>query len=99
MLCGSACPGLRRCSADAATKEPEDCNATGRQESVRRFIELYKRLWGSPMGRSRLEEVDDAVTLVRYKNDPRYFRPAEVETLLGDPNELGEAGLDPKHQP
>ena len=23
--------------------------------------------------------------------DPRYFRPAEVETLLGDPSKLGKA--------
>ena len=78
---------------------PEDfVIATGRQESVRRFIELSSlRLgWnGSGSGDgagiywegSELEEVgrraDTGEIVVRI--DPRYFRPAEVETLLGDP--------------
>ena len=72
--------------------------ATGRQESVRRFIELAARQlgWGGPDGApsilwegAGLEEIgrrcDTGAVVVRI--DPRYFRPAEVETLLGDPTE------------
>ena len=70
---------------------PEDyVIATGRQESVRRFIELTATQlgWGSIQWEgSGLEEVgrrsDTGAIVVRI--DPRYFRPAEVETLLGDP--------------
>ena len=44
-----------------------------------------------------LEEVgrrnDTGEVVVRI--DPRYFRPAEVETLLGDPTRLERSGLDP----
>lgn len=71
---------------------PEDfVIATGRQESVRRFIELSAQAlgWGGIQWRgSGLEEVghraDTDAPVVRI--DPRYFRPAEVETLLGDPS-------------
>ena len=72
--------------------------ATGRQESVRRFIELAATQlgWGSPDGApaihwegAGLQEIgrrhDTGAVVVRI--DPRYFRPAEVETLLGDPTE------------
>ncbi|MFO8237815.1 MAG: GDP-mannose 4,6-dehydratase [Prochlorococcaceae cyanobacterium] len=70
---------------------PEDfVIATGRQESVRRFIELAAAElgWGAiewegeglnEIGRRHTGEV-----VVRI--DPRYFRPAEVDTLLGDPS-------------
>ncbi len=65
--------------------------ATGRQESVRRFIELaaLELGWGGltwdgqgaeEMGR----RLDTGEVVVRI--DARYFRPAEVETLLGDPS-------------
>ncbi len=77
--------------------QPEDfVIATGRQESVRRFIELAAQQlgWGKndePAIHWRgegLEEIgiraDTAEVVVRI--DPRYFRPAEVETLLGDPS-------------
>ena len=77
--------------------------ATGRQESVRRFIELAAQElgWGGSDGAipetpdgaailwsgEGLEETgrraDTGAVVVRI--DPRYFRPAEVETLLGDP--------------
>ena len=71
---------------------PEDfVIATGRQESVRRFVELSAQAlgWGGIQWRgSGLEEVghraDTDAAVVRI--DPRYFRPAEVETLLGDPS-------------
>jgi len=70
---------------------PEDfVIATGRQESVRRFIELtaLELGWGAMRWEgSGLAEVgyrsDTGAPVVRI--DPRYFRPAEVETLLGDP--------------
>jgi GDPmannose 4,6-dehydratase len=75
---------------------PEDfVIATGRQETVRRFIELSAEQlgWGGGHGSaiqwtgSGLEEVgrraDTGDVVVQI--DPRYFRPAEVETLLGDP--------------
>jgi GDPmannose 4,6-dehydratase len=72
-------------------EQPEDfVIATGRQESVRRFIELaaIELGWGAiewqgtgihETGR----RADTGAVVVRV--DPRYFRPAEVETLLGDP--------------
>jgi GDPmannose 4,6-dehydratase len=70
---------------------PEDfVIATGRQESVRRFIELTANQlgWGGiEWTGSGVEEqgrrADTGDLVVRI--DPRYFRPAEVETLLGDP--------------
>jgi GDPmannose 4,6-dehydratase len=62
--------------------------ATGRQESVRRFVErccahvgLAVTWQGS--GVDTRGVTADGRTIVRV--DPRYFRPAEVETLLGDP--------------
>jgi GDPmannose 4,6-dehydratase len=76
--------------------QPEDfVIATGRQESVRRFIELTAEQlgWGalrwegsgvSEQGIRR--ETGDVVVRI----DPRYFRPAEVETLLGDPTKARE---------
>ena len=70
---------------------PEDfVIATGRQESVRRFIELSAQAlgWGKLRWEgSGIEETgrrDDTGAIV-VRIDPRYFRPAEVETLLGDP--------------
>lgn len=75
---------------------PEDfVIATGRQESVRRFIELAASElgWGSIQWQGRgLQETgsraDTGDVVVRI--DPRYFRPAEVETLLGDPTRAKE---------
>ena len=69
---------------------PEDfVIATGRQQSVRRFIELtaLELGWGAIEWEGKgLEETGKRSTgEVVVRNDPRYFRPAEVETLLGDP--------------
>jgi GDPmannose 4,6-dehydratase len=76
--------------------QPEDfVIATGRQESVRRFIELTADQLG--WGPLRWEGIglqecgtraDTGDVVVRI--DPRYFRPAEVETLLGDPTKARE---------
>ena len=75
---------------------PEDfVIATGRQESVRRFIELasHELGWGG------IEWSDEGVNEIGRRAgtqevvvriDPRYFRPAEVETLLGDPSKAQE---------
>lgn len=75
--------------------EPEDfVIATGRQESVRRFVELTaKRIgFGINWVGSGIEEVgirdDNGDVIIRI--DPRYFRPTEVETLLGDPSKAKE---------
>ena len=62
--------------------------ATGRQESVRRFVELCCQHVGLAVNWEG--EGIDARGLTADKRaivkvDPRYFRPAEVETLLGDP--------------
>ncbi|MFN9629508.1 MAG: GDP-mannose 4,6-dehydratase [Cyanobacteriota bacterium] len=77
-------------------EKPEDfVIATGRQESVRRFIELTAEQLG--WGPIRWEGTGLAETGVRTSTgevvvriDPRYFRPAEVETLLGDPTKARE---------
>ena len=71
--------------------------ATGRQESVRRFIEIAANELGWTNKENNvsiiwegqgLEEVgrraDTGKIIVRI--DPRYFRPCEVQTLLGDPS-------------
>ncbi len=77
-------------------EQPEDfVIATGRQESVRRFIELAAAElgWGGIEWQGEgLHETglcaDTGAVVVRI--DPRYFRPAEVETLLGDPTKARE---------
>lgn len=72
--------------------------ATGKQYSVRQFIDLSAQEFGIELSfegagleeQGRVTHVDrkrsPAVTVgdVIVKVDPRYFRPAEVETLLGD---------------
>ncbi|MFL6586745.1 MAG: GDP-mannose 4,6-dehydratase [Luteimonas sp.] len=74
--------------------------ATGIQYSVRKFIDLAAKELGITLAfegngvneRAIVENVygDKAPTVkpgdVLVKVDPRYFRPAEVETLLGDPS-------------
>ena len=73
---------------------PEDfVISTGRQESVRRFIELtaISLGWGELEWEGQGLEVgrrSSGEVVVRI--DPRYFRPAEVETLLGDPRKAHE---------
>ncbi|HTU65481.1 MAG TPA: GDP-mannose 4,6-dehydratase [Steroidobacteraceae bacterium] len=62
--------------------------ATGEQHSVREFVELAGRELGMRISWSGEDENEKGIdaksgrTVVRI--DPRYFRPAEVETLLGD---------------
>ena len=72
-------------------ESPEDfVIATGRQESVRRFIELSANVlgWGGieweGNGVNEIGKRMDNGQIV-IKIDPRYFRPSEVDSLLGDP--------------
>jgi len=62
--------------------------ATGEQHSVREFVERVAAELGHAIewrGAGVSEEgIDPATGRVIVKVDPRYFRPAEVETLLGD---------------
>ena len=91
---------------------PEDyVIATGKQHSVRDFIrwtgqELGLSLVFSGTGLDEIATVaaiegDKApapkVGDVVMRIDPRYFRPTEVETLLGDPSKAKEKlGWEPK---
>ena len=71
--------------------QPEDfVIATGEQHSVREFTEKAFREAGIELRweGSGINErgIDQATGRVLVEVDPQYFRPAEVETLLGDPS-------------
>ena len=76
--------------------EPEDfVISTGKQISVRRFIEFTAQElgWGEILWEGKgLEEfgrrADNNKIVIRI--DPRYFRPTEVQTLLGDSSKARE---------
>lgn len=86
-------------------EQPEDfVIATGVQYSVREFIEWSAKELGITL-RFEGEGVDEVAVIeaiegdkapavkvgeVIVRVDPRYFRPAEVETLLGDPTKAKE---------
>jgi GDPmannose 4,6-dehydratase len=85
--------------------------ATGQQYSVRQFLEWSAAELGIGLAfrGAGLEEVgvvdsvaDQAATSVKpgdviIRIDPRYFRPAEVDTLLGDPTKAREKlGWEPQ---
>ncbi len=62
--------------------------ATGVQYSVRQFVDAAAQELGMRIrwaGQGIAETGTDAHGKVIVKVDPRYFRPTEVETLLGDP--------------
>ncbi len=81
--------------------KPEDfVIATGKQISVREFVRMSAAQLGVELLFSG-EGVDEVATVISVSGDnapgvnvgdvvvrvdPRYFRPAEVETLLGDPS-------------
>jgi len=84
-------------------EKPEDyVIATGEQHSVREFVaaagaELDMRIEWRGKG---LDEVGVDAKTGRsiVKVDPRYFRPTEVETLLGDPAKAkSKLGWKPEH--
>jgi GDPmannose 4,6-dehydratase len=62
--------------------------ATGEQYSVRQFIEWTATELGMPIRwqGSGVDEVGYSGDKAIVRIDPRYFRPTEVETLLGDPS-------------
>lgn len=68
--------------------QPDDfVIATGEQHSVREFVELAAQEAGLRIrwqGEGVDEQGVDEHGRVRVRVDSRYFRPAEVETLLGD---------------
>ena len=77
-------------------EKPEDfVIATGRTESVRRFCELTaKKLgWGSKSNSQGIVWENEGINEIGkradtgqivIKIDPRYYRPTEVDELLGD---------------
>lgn len=86
-------------------EKPEDfVIATGRQISVREFVRMSAKHAGMELefsgeGLGEIATVVDVdaslapgvkVGDVVVRVDPRYFRPAEVETLLGDPSKARE---------
>lgn len=86
-------------------EKPEDfVIATGKQISVREFVTLSAKEAGIGLSFTG-EGIDEIATVISVdqerapsvnigdvivKVDPRYFRPAEVETLLGDPTKAKE---------
>lgn len=82
--------------------EPDDfCIATGIQYSVREFVDFAWAHLGKKIrweGKERDEKGYDVETgKLIVAVDPRYFRPTEVETLLGDPTKAKEKlGWEPK---
>jgi len=92
--------------------EPDDfVIATGEQHSVRDFVEISAREMGicitwsgsgvDETGTVGAVDGGSALTVVPGQKiiavDPRYFRPTEVETLLGDPRKAKERlGWEPE---
>jgi GDPmannose 4,6-dehydratase len=82
-------------------EKPQDfVIATGEQYTVREFVQRCAKLleldliWqGSGVDEKALDKAGNIVVAV----DPRYFRPTEVETLLGDPSKAErELGWTPR---
>ena len=72
--------------------EPQDfVIATGKQTSIRKFIELtaIELNWGEikweGKGINEIGRRSDTNQIV-IRIDPKFFRPSEVNTLLGDPS-------------
>ena len=74
--------------------------ATGVQHSVRDFVTLAAQMLGIKLhwvGQGVEERAVDESGSTVVSVDPRYFRPSEVETLLGDPSYAHERlGWKPK---
>lgn len=73
---------------------PEDfVIATGEQHSVREFVEIAAQKLGIEIkwkGRGVKECGYDQKQNLIVQIDPRYYRPTEVDTLLGDPSKAHE---------
>lgn len=84
-----------------ADKPDDYVIATGEQHTVREFCELAFREAGIELEwqGTGIEEkgISRADGRVLVEVDPKYFRPAEVETLLGDPTKAKtELGWNPR---
>src|SRR5262252_1092412 len=70
--------------------DPEDfVIATGQQHSVREFVDLAASQLGVRLrwtGKGLDEHAVDAAGRKIVAVDPRYFRPTEVDSLIGDPS-------------
>jgi GDPmannose 4,6-dehydratase len=82
-------------------EQPEDfVIATGVQYSVRDFVDIAAKELGIIVrweGEGVDEKGYDASGKCIISVDPRYFRPTEVETLLGDPSKAkNKLGWQPK---
>lgn len=83
-------------------EKPDDyVIATGEQHSVRDFVDAAAPYFGMKIrwqGEGLNEVGIDQDGKTRIKVSERYFRPAEVETLLGDPSKAKLVlGWEPKH--
>jgi len=81
--------------------KPEDfVIASGVQYSVRQFVDAAAKEIGMQItwqGQGIEETGTDQDGRIIVKVDPRYFRPTEVETLLGDPSKAKEKlGWEPR---
>ena len=82
--------------------EPDDfVIATGKQYSVREFVERVAPYFGITI--EWVGEGDDEIGMDKHTKKtiiavhPKYYRPAEVETLLGDPTKAKEKlGWEPE---
>jgi len=75
--------------------EPEDfVIATGKQYSVREFVEAAAKCVDIEVEWSGTGTEEKGINMatgdIIVEVDPRYFRPTEVETLLGDPRKAKE---------
>lgn len=82
-------------------EKPEDfVIATGRQYSVREFIETASKYLDMKItwkGQGADEKGFDSTGRCVVSIDPKYYRPTEVETLLGDPSKAkAKLGWSPK---
>ena len=84
-------------------KEPDDyVIATGKQYSVRQFVEMAAPYFGMNIEWQFTDEgtevgIDTNTGLVRVMVDPKYFRAAEVDSLLGDYTKAKQIlGWEPK---
>ena len=82
-------------------EQPEDfVIATGKQYSVRDFVNIAAAELGITMnwkGEGIAEKGYDELGRCIVSVDPRYFRPTEVESLLGDPSKAkAKLGWEPR---
>ena len=84
----------RACGASCSTSRADDCVlATGEAHSVREFVERAFAEVGRELvwkGQGMDEKgLDRRTGQLLVEIDPRYFRPLEVDHLLGDPPRPG----------